>query len=147
MFKTANIDSIFRPKLPFPGNGKGNLKCHGKGREIWGLFSRESREMGIFAHPCDDKYKYDVKLGLKFSHLHLQCNIWLPQPVLWKTAEFECFFSYKNCPFFTFSFLENSWAVVWLNILLYNCRLRYTLRVLHMDCFGHIAINHHIADN
>ena len=31
MFKTANNDSISRPnsrpKLPFPGNGKGNLKC------------------------------------------------------------------------------------------------------------------------
>ena len=32
-----------RPKLPFPGNGKG--------REIWGLYSRESRETGIPAHP------------------------------------------------------------------------------------------------
>ena len=44
--KTANNDSISRPnsrqKLPFPGNGKG--------REIWGLFSRESRETGIPAH-------------------------------------------------------------------------------------------------
>ena len=91
---------VLIPRLHFPGNGKGNLKCHGKGREIWGLFSRESREMGIFAHPCDDKYKYDVKLGLKFSHLHLQCNIWLPQPVLWKTAEFKCF--YLKLPFFHF---------------------------------------------
>ena len=26
-------------------------KCHGKGREIWGLYSRESRETGIPAHP------------------------------------------------------------------------------------------------
>ena len=56
--KTANNDSISRlnsrPKLPFPGNGKGNYKMprEGKGREIWGLYSRESRETGIPAHPC-----------------------------------------------------------------------------------------------
>ena len=58
MFKTANNDSISRPnsrpKLPFPGNGKGKFKMprEGKGREIWGLYSRESRETGIPAHPC-----------------------------------------------------------------------------------------------
>ena len=40
MFKTANNDSISRPnsrpKLPFPGNGKGKFKMprEGKGREI-----------------------------------------------------------------------------------------------------------------
>ena len=57
MFKTANNDSISRPnsrpKLPFPGNGKGKFKMprEGKGREIWGLYSRESRETGIPAHP------------------------------------------------------------------------------------------------
>ena len=57
MFKTSNNDNISRPnsrpKLPFPGNGKGNLKLpwEGKGREIWGLYSRESRETGIPAHP------------------------------------------------------------------------------------------------
>ena len=55
--KTAN-DNISRPnsrqKLPFPGNGKGNYKMprEGKGGEIWGLYSRESRETGIPAHPC-----------------------------------------------------------------------------------------------
>ena len=55
--KTANNDSISRlnsrPKLPFPGNGKGNYKMprEGKGREIWGLYTRESWEMGIPAHP------------------------------------------------------------------------------------------------
>ena len=58
MFKTANNDSIshpnFRPKPPFPGNGKWNLKCQGKGREIWSLYSRESQETGIPAHPCYD---------------------------------------------------------------------------------------------
>ena len=58
MFKTANNDSISRPnsrpKLPFPGNGNGKFKMprEGKGREIWGLYSRESRETGIPAHPC-----------------------------------------------------------------------------------------------
>ena len=58
MFKTANNVSISRPnsrpKLPFPGNGKGKFKMprEGKGREIWGLYSRESRETGIPAHPC-----------------------------------------------------------------------------------------------
>ena len=58
MFKTANNDSISRPnsrpKLPFPGNGKGKFKMprEGKGREIWGMYSRESRETGIPAHPC-----------------------------------------------------------------------------------------------
>ena len=35
--KTTNDDSISRPnsrpQLPFPGNGMGNLKCHGKQRE------------------------------------------------------------------------------------------------------------------
>ena len=57
MFKTANTDNISRPnsrpKLHFPGNGKGKLKMprEGKGREIWGLYSRESRETGIPAHP------------------------------------------------------------------------------------------------
>ena len=60
MFKTANNDSISRPnsrpKLPFPGNGKGKFKMprEGKGREIWGLYSRESQETGIPAHPCYD---------------------------------------------------------------------------------------------
>ena len=55
--KTANNDSISRPnsrpKLPFPGNGKGNYKMprEGKGREIWGLYSWESRETGIPARP------------------------------------------------------------------------------------------------
>ena len=40
MFKTANNDSISRhnsrPKLPFPGNGKGKIKMprEGKGQEI-----------------------------------------------------------------------------------------------------------------
>ena len=58
MFKTANNDSISRPnsrpKLPFPGNGKGKFKMprEGKGQEIWGLYSRESRETGIPAQPC-----------------------------------------------------------------------------------------------
>ena len=37
MFKTANNDGISRPnsrpKLPFPGTGRENLKCHGKGRD------------------------------------------------------------------------------------------------------------------
>ena len=53
-----NNDSISRPnsrpKLPFPGNGKGKFKMprEGKGRETWGLYSRESRETGIPAHPC-----------------------------------------------------------------------------------------------
>ena len=57
MFKTANNDSISRPnsrpKLPFPGNGKRKFKMprEGKGREIWGMYSRESRETGIPAHP------------------------------------------------------------------------------------------------
>jgi len=57
MFNTANNDSISRPnsrpKLPFPVNGKGKFKMprEGKGREIWGLYSRESRETGIPAHP------------------------------------------------------------------------------------------------
>ena len=57
MFKTANNDSISRPnsrpKLPFPGNGKGKFKMprEGKAREIWGLYSRESRETGIPVHP------------------------------------------------------------------------------------------------
>ena len=36
MFKTANNDSISRPnsrpKLPFPGNGKGNLRCQWEGK-------------------------------------------------------------------------------------------------------------------
>ena len=36
----------------FPGTGREITKCHGKGREIWGLYSRESRETGIPAHPC-----------------------------------------------------------------------------------------------
>ena len=61
MFKTANNDSISRPnsrpKLPFPGNGKGKFKMlrEGKGREIWGMYSRESRETRIPAHPCYGK--------------------------------------------------------------------------------------------
>ena len=52
MFKTANNDSISRPnsrpKLPFPGNGKGKFKMPREGK---GLYSRESRETGIPAHP------------------------------------------------------------------------------------------------
>ena len=57
MSTLANNDSISRPnsrpKLPFPGNGKGKFKMprEGKGREIWGMHSRESRETGIPAHP------------------------------------------------------------------------------------------------
>ena len=31
MFKTANNDSISRPKLPFPGNGKGKFKMPREG--------------------------------------------------------------------------------------------------------------------
>ena len=62
--KTANNDSISRlnsrSKLPFPGNGKGNYKMprEGKGLEIWGLYSRESRETGISAHPCSEPVSY-----------------------------------------------------------------------------------------
>ena len=61
--KTENNDGISRlnsrPKLPFPGNGKGNYKMprEGKGREIWGLYSRESRETGIPAHPCSQVWQ------------------------------------------------------------------------------------------
>ena len=35
----------------FPGTGREITKCHGKGRKIWGLYSQESRETGIPAHP------------------------------------------------------------------------------------------------
>ena len=67
--QTANNDSISRlnsqPKIPFPGNGKGNYKMprEGKGTEIWGLYSRESPETGIPAHPCHG--------GLPLHHLIL----------------------------------------------------------------------------
>ena len=36
----------------FPGTGREITKCHGKGREIWGLYSWESPETGIPAHSC-----------------------------------------------------------------------------------------------
>ena len=38
-------------KFLFPGMGREITKCHGKGREIWGLYSWESRETEISAHP------------------------------------------------------------------------------------------------
>ena len=87
MFKTANNDSISRPnsrpKLPFPGNGKGKFKMpqEGKGREIWGMYSRESRETGIPAHP----WFYCSLLFLLFLFL---------------------FFKYRNfcCSLFVFTF-------------------------------------------
>ena len=70
MFKTANNDSISRPnsrpKLPFPGNGKGKFRMprEGKGREIWGMYSRESRETGIPAHPCEIDACKEITLGV-----------------------------------------------------------------------------------
>ena len=57
ILKIASNDSISRPnsrpKLLFPENGKGNYKMprEWKGKEIWGLYSQESRETGIPAHP------------------------------------------------------------------------------------------------
>ena len=37
----------------FPGTGREIAKCHGReGKEIWGLYSRESRETGIPGQPC-----------------------------------------------------------------------------------------------
>ena len=32
MLETASNESISRPKPPFPGNGKGNLKCQWEGK-------------------------------------------------------------------------------------------------------------------
>ena len=44
---------VFPVQIPiqnflFPGTGREKLKCHGKGREIWGMYSRESRESREF---------------------------------------------------------------------------------------------------
>ena len=82
MFKTANNDGISRPnsrpKLPFPGNGKGKFKMpwEGKGREIWGMYSRESRETGIPAHPCFQGGRWWLYVQLSFLSpnkiLHLE---------------------------------------------------------------------------
>ena len=75
MFKTANNDSISRPnsrpKLPFPGDGKGKFKMprEGKGREIWGLYSRESRETGIPAHPCSNVMMLESESGLDSNNI------------------------------------------------------------------------------
>ena len=72
--QTANKDSISRlnsrPKLPFPGNGKGNYKMpqEGKGGEIWGLYSRESRETGIPAHPCYSHLRRSSTLIQKYPY-------------------------------------------------------------------------------
>ena len=78
MFKTAKNDSISRPNSQnflFPGTGRENLKCHGKGREIWGLYSRESRETGIPTHPCLVWIKFcnvtNKKCRLRVLPLHL----------------------------------------------------------------------------
>ena len=66
MFKTANNDGISRPnsrpKLPFPRNGKGNLNA--VGREIWGMYSRESQETGIPAHPCRERDRVPSKQAM-----------------------------------------------------------------------------------
>ena len=52
---------VLIPGQNFPG--REITKCHGKGTEIWGMYSRESRETGIPAHPCHG--------GLPLHHLIL----------------------------------------------------------------------------
>ena len=88
MFKTANNDSISRPnsrpKLPFPGNGKGKSKMprEGKGREIWGLYSWESWETGIPAHPwAEELYIFVEKKKMQNN----VCHMW--QDLIWNKLE------------------------------------------------------------
>ena len=65
MFKTAKM-IIFPVLIPgqnflFPGTGREIKKCHRKGREIWGLYSRET---GIPAHPCNQQIPIIWYLGI-----------------------------------------------------------------------------------
>ena len=75
--KTANNDSISRlnsrPKLPFPGNGNGNLKCHGKGN-----LRLVSRETGIPAHPFKKRtdWKALFVLLLIFIYKHIAIAVY-----------------------------------------------------------------------
>ena len=102
--KTANDDSISRlnsrPKIPFPGNGKGNYKMprEGKGREIWGLYSRESRETGIPAHPCCNctqlLYIWTIIHTISFSTFTVS---FLFFPPTLQDSNFEIFCSFLIC--------------------------------------------------
>ena len=50
----------------FPGTRGEITKCHGKGREIWGLYSRESWETGIPAHPWSVLHTFNL-FGTRMS--------------------------------------------------------------------------------
>ena len=136
MFKTANNDGISRPnsrpKLPFPGNGKGKFKMprEGKGREIWGFYSRESRETGIPAHPWSSLEEELQWWG--GGNNHLMQNNFLPtksaaQPagwmkrreifwgnfVKWKVAVVKMFKNVLFSPFWSFG---NFWWMEYICI-------------------------------
>ena len=57
----------------FPGTGREITKCHGKGREIWGLYSRESGETEIPAHLWQELIKCKIT-----SHQEVRCTMSAP---------------------------------------------------------------------
>ena len=46
----------------------GLIPGNGKGREIWGLYSRESRETEIPAHPFHDLARFGIELCVHHAH-------------------------------------------------------------------------------
>ena len=68
---TGNWKVFNENTFPFYGKGTRIRKCDGKGREIWGLYSRESRETGIPAHPWAKQTELQGALVKYDQHLHV----------------------------------------------------------------------------